>query len=258
MRRDLEPIRAAPPHRVGRPLMRQVWSDLTFLHWRYPPAAIAPLLPPGLELDLCDGAAWVGLVPFAIEGLAFRIGASQWGNAAFPETNVRTYVIGPGGARGVWFFSLDAGSLAAVLGARAAYALPYYWARMRMERGGDRIRYTSRRRPGSAHSDISIHVFPEAIRQSELDQFLTARFRLYSSRRGKLYSAEIEHEPWPLRAAGVEHLEESLFAASGLAAGEGPPLVYYSERVEVLIGAVRRVRSGGMSPDRGYGASPLD
>ena len=44
--------------------MRQRWDRLTFLHWRFQPADVARLLPDGLEVELFDGAAWVGLVPF--------------------------------------------------------------------------------------------------------------------------------------------------------------------------------------------------
>ena len=44
----------------------------------------------------------------------------------FPETNVRTYAVGPSGERGVWFFSLDASRLAAVVTARATYRVPYF------------------------------------------------------------------------------------------------------------------------------------
>ena len=42
-----------------------------------------------LELDTFEGAAWIGLVPFEIYGTP--------GLPYFPETNVRTYVVGPGG-----------------------------------------------------------------------------------------------------------------------------------------------------------------
>ena len=45
------------------------------------------------------------------------------GGLEFLETNVRTYVHRDGREPGVYFFSLDAGSLAAVLGARAAFGL---------------------------------------------------------------------------------------------------------------------------------------
>ena len=113
-------VQSSPPHRVTHPLMRQTWRDLTFLHWPYDPSLVRPLVPAELELDLYDGAAWVGLVPFVITGLTHpRAPVLPW-LSNFPETNVRTYVVDRKGRNGVWFFSLDAGRLAAVIGARLA------------------------------------------------------------------------------------------------------------------------------------------
>src|SRR6266542_3617808 len=54
---------------VRRPVMLQHWRRLTFLHWPYPPPAVQALLPPGLEVETFDGAAWVGLVPFLMDGV---------------------------------------------------------------------------------------------------------------------------------------------------------------------------------------------
>src|SRR5262249_23552411 len=105
--------------------MRQSWIDLTFLHWRIDPQIVRPLVPGSLELDLCDGSAWIGLVPFYIIGLTLPHAPAVPWLSHFAETNVRTYVVDPNGRRGVWFFSLDAARLAAVAGARAAFALPY-------------------------------------------------------------------------------------------------------------------------------------
>ena len=73
--------------------MSQTWRRLTFLHWPYEPALVQPLLPPGLVLDTFDSSAWIGLVPFEICNLRAI--------PHFPETNVRTYVIGPDGFLGV-------------------------------------------------------------------------------------------------------------------------------------------------------------
>src|ERR1700680_4523345 len=112
--------------------MRQTWRDLTFLHWRYDPAVVRPLAPADLQLDLCEGAAWVGLVPFLITGLSWPGVPAVPRISEFPETNVRTYVTDRTGSRGVWFFSLDAARLPAVIGARITYALPYFWARMKV------------------------------------------------------------------------------------------------------------------------------
>lgn len=46
------------------------------------------------------------------------------GLSAFPELNVRTYVVRDG-KPGVWFFSLDAGNRLAVSIARTWFRLPY-------------------------------------------------------------------------------------------------------------------------------------
>ena len=54
------------PETIERPVMLQRWDDLTFLHWPYAPETVAQLLPPGLQVDTIDGAAWVGVVPFRL------------------------------------------------------------------------------------------------------------------------------------------------------------------------------------------------
>jgi uncharacterized protein YqjF (DUF2071 family) len=84
---EARPITPCAPERLERAAMRQTWKRLTFLHWPFDPALVRPLLPEGLELDTFDNAAWVGLVPFEIYNFP--------GLTHFPETNVRTYVVGP-------------------------------------------------------------------------------------------------------------------------------------------------------------------
>ena len=92
--------RAAPPgvcpFTVDRPVMRQRWERLTFLHWPAEPAAVQRLLPGGLRVDTFGGAAWVGLVPFFMRVSTPGGTALPWaGN--FCETNVRTYVTAAAG-----------------------------------------------------------------------------------------------------------------------------------------------------------------
>src|ERR1700760_1325769 len=119
------PDRLSPfaPGPVRRPVMLQQWQNLTFLHWSYPAEQIARLLPADLAVDTFNGAAWVALTPFRLADLRLPGTPSIPWLSAFPETNVRTYVRGPGGERGVWFFTLEAARLAAVVGARLTYRL---------------------------------------------------------------------------------------------------------------------------------------
>ncbi len=213
--------------------MSQTWRRLTFLHWPYDPSLVRSLLPSGLELDTFDGVAYVGLIPFEIHNLR--------GIPHFPETNVRTYVIGPDGSRAVWFFSLDAGRLLAVIGARAGYHLPYFWANMRVTSEDGTIRYNSRRKwPHSSRHFTNIAVRPgESAELTERDHFFTARYRLYTLIRGQLGCAQIEHEPWPLNRATLLHLDQNLIEAAGLPSPKGAPMVHYSAELHVKIGHAR-------------------
>ncbi len=53
-------------------VMRMTWSELLFAHWSLEPSAVARWLPRGLELDVRDGRAWVGVVPFLMSDVAPR------------------------------------------------------------------------------------------------------------------------------------------------------------------------------------------
>src|SRR5262245_19711747 len=143
--------------------MYQAWRNLTFLHWRYKPEVMQAHLPKGLQVDTFDGSAWLRLAPFLLE---LRL-------SAFPETNVLTYVRGPDGKSGVWFFSLDAASISAVAGARIAYGLPYMWSRMSVKPTSSRADYASTRRWPDRKGMARIAVERgEKIEAGELEDFL--------------------------------------------------------------------------------------
>ena len=59
-----EPVTAECPRAVERPIMLQGWHDLASVHWPYNPEVVQRLLPKGVQVDTCNGSAWVGLIPF--------------------------------------------------------------------------------------------------------------------------------------------------------------------------------------------------
>ena len=72
----------SPPSRLahslhGPAVMAQTWSSIVWCHWPVPPEAVAARLPAGLEPDLHDGAAWVGLVPFEMRDLRVVAGGRR-------------------------------------------------------------------------------------------------------------------------------------------------------------------------------------
>ena len=120
---------ATCPFEVDDQVMQHRWTNLTFLHWSYDVDAVQALLPRGLVVEPFDGRAWVGLVPFEMTVTLPERGPVPW-VSRFPETNVRTYVRATDGTTGIWFLSLDASRLGAVVVARTTYRLPYFWSDM--------------------------------------------------------------------------------------------------------------------------------
>lgn len=234
------------PTPVVRAVMVHGWDELTFLHWRYPAEEVQRLLPPGLEVETCEGSAWVGLVPFRLRVGLPGTRSVPW-LSEFAETNVRTYVRSADGRRGIWFFSLDAARLGAVVVARATYRIPYFWSRMRLTHVGDTITYECRRRwpgPRGARSEAVIEVgAPFATDElGDLDHFLTARWALFSTPATGLHHAQASHDPWPLHRARAVHVRDQLIEAAGFAPPEGAPLVHHSPSVDVRIGLPHKLR----------------
>jgi uncharacterized protein YqjF (DUF2071 family) len=159
---------------------------------------------------------------------------------SFAETNVRLYSVDKQGRRGVVFRSLDAERLLPVLAGRWAARLPYAWSRMRIERAGDVLTYTSYRRvpgPRGAGSRIVVRVGGRVSDVDPLAHFLTARWGLHRpGRYGPAYWPN-EHDEWPLHRADLLRLDESLMAAAGLDPATRPPdSVLFSPGVAARFG----------------------
>lgn len=231
---------APMPPAVRRPVMLQRWRWLTFMHWRYPAEVVQSRLPEGLTVERFDGTAWVGLVLFLMDAVRLPgLPALPW-LSRFPETNVRTYVRGRDGRTGIWFLSLDADRLPAVLTARAAYGLPYFWSSMSVRLVGTQVRYHARRRwpgPAGARCDARVEFGRrwDVADLTPLDHFLTARYRLYSTIAGRLVAAAAEHPRWPLRRALLRELRQDLLPSAGLPAPDHDPLLHACDGVPVRI-----------------------
>jgi uncharacterized protein len=234
---------AEPEETVNPGVVQQSWCDITFLHWAYEPEVVAEHLPDGLQPDVRDGAAWIGLTPFSVERVRVPPFPPLPYLSCFPETNVRTYARGPNGVDGIWFMTLEVDSLATTVAARMGYGVPYRWARMRVDRRDDRISYSSRRRGGGQPAGHEITVQPGTSfgpgELSELDHWLTGRWRGWTRVAGRLAEVPLQHQPWPLQRASVVELEETLFADLGLPPPDDPPLVHFSPGVDARLGPPR-------------------
>ncbi len=241
-----EPVSATAPGLTGVRIMTQDWRDLTFLHWRVEPSVVQPLLPAGTRPDVHDGSSWVGLIPFRMVGAGVGAGPAVPWLGTFAETNVRLYSVDAQGRRGVVFRTLEASRLAVVLGARAAFALPYTWARMRVTEADGVVTYTSGRRwPGPRSAATRMQVRPGAPLPGgdPLAEFLTARWGLHTLAYGGLRYVPNRHETWPLQHADLVELDDTLVAAAGLpgVSHRPPDSVLFSRGVHTEFGFPRTV-----------------
>ena len=232
----------------GQPLMHQTWGKLLFMHWRIEARELRPLIPEQLEIDTFDGTAWIGIVPF-----------TMWDIRALPpfmpvvpgfssahELNVRTYVHYEG-VPGVWFFSLDCNSPAAVMAARTFYHLPYYDAAIDFEQSSHTIDYALKRLddpPAQFRGSWNIGEMMAFSHPESLDFFLTERYCLYSQAGGDLYRARIFHQPWPLQKATLSYYESTMIEALNVKAFNDEPVLHYAEEIDVDIWGIRKVSEG--------------
>jgi uncharacterized protein YqjF (DUF2071 family) len=229
-------IRSRPS---GQPLMHQKWGKLLFMHWEIHPELLRPLIPAALEIDLFEDSAWIAIVPFtmwdirALPPYAPRIPYLS----SMHELNVRTYVH-LNGTPGVWFFSLDCNSTAAVLGARTFYYLPYFNADLNLKQTDATIDYSSvRTDTPKATFTATWHIGDPlpTTKPESLEFFLTERYCLFSEHKGEIYQSRIHHQPWPLRSASLDSHTSSMIEVLSLPEPTNKPLLHYAEELAVDI-----------------------
>jgi len=226
--------------------MTQSWHDLLFAHWPVDARALQEKLPAGVPLDVYEGQAWIGIVPFHLTNVAPRGVPSIPFVSSFIELNVRTYVT-LHGKPGIYFFSLDANSSLAVAAARTLFHLPYFEATMSVQDTGTEIVYSSRRdtrMEGVAefvgrYRPVGPVQLPKA---GTLEHFLTERYCLYTvdssfhARR-----LEIHHSPWPLQIAEAAISVNTMADAAGIRLPSTAPLLHFSKRQDMVAWPMEKV-----------------
>lgn len=131
----------------------------------------------------------------------------------------------------------------------------------RVSLGQDRVRAGGRlrdlhvqaavARPRGASSKVVVEVGDAygADEISDLEAFLTARWRFFCLMRRGLAYGLVSHAPWPLARARVAHCDDGLIAACGLPPPSEHPLAMYSESVDVAMGAPHLCSGGGSKSD---------
>jgi uncharacterized protein YqjF (DUF2071 family) len=240
MRHPLDADRLAARHRPkGQPVMHQTWGKLLFMHWRIEENLLRPFIPDSLEIDTYGGSAWIAITPFTmwdVRALPPYVPPVP-GLSALHELNVRTYVH-HNGVPGVWFFSLDTNSTAAVLAASTIYYLPYHYADIELKERGRKITYSLSRDDDPPAAFKAEWKVGDPLPQSQpgsKEFFLTERYILYAEHDDQLYRARIHHDPWPLQEAELIKWGSTMLEANRLNQPTNDPIVHYAEEIDVEI-----------------------
>ena len=223
-------------------LMTQKWNDLLFIHLPVSNHILEAQIPEGIELDTFEGTGWITIIPFEINNMHLRKMPPIPFLHSFLELNVRTYVK-RNGVPGIYFFSLDANNLPAVLGARIA-SLPYYYAEMDMVKKTDTIDYVSARKDNSevifegCYKPISEAYYPE---QNSLSYWLLERYYLWSYRNKSLFRGDIHHKPWRIQDAKVTIKKQSMLPNIAENAIIGESFFHYADVKRVLFWPIQKV-----------------
>jgi hypothetical protein len=258
--------------------MSMRWTDLLFMHWPIDPEVMRQAVPGDFDLDLYDGKAWVGVVPFKMQSTRPRFcppipqKIMRLSPSSFPELNVRTYVtinVKDNGLTrqlpGVYFFSLDAASKLSVRMARFGFNLPYFDAKMKVEKEPGTSGWTHyqsiRTHYGASPAKFAASYRPKpkktVYREGEspaepqtrkgghpgsLEHFLTERYRLFTlGRKGRgVRVGEIAHQSWPLQEAECDLSVCEMTQGLGFELPSSEPILHYADELDVVAWLPKR------------------
>jgi uncharacterized protein YqjF (DUF2071 family) len=177
------------------------WRSLAMLNYEADPAVLKMRVPPGTELDSCEGVVYASVVGFLF--LRTRVlGFAIPGHQSFEEVNLRFYVRrkeADGWKRGVVFLKEIVPKRAVAVLARVLYNENYETMPMAHRLEGDRVEYRWRHGGRWNHLAVEIAGEPALAAPGSLEEFITEHYWGYTRQRdGCCLEYRVEHVPWRL------------------------------------------------------------
>jgi len=195
------------------------WRYLAMLNYRVSPSLLYPLVPPGTELDLWNGLAYMSVVGFHFQHTRI-LGIPVPFHTTFEEVNLRFYVrreVDGVVRRGVTFIRelVPRAAIAAV--AKLAYNEPYIALPMRhsiRESGTSdapvHVEYTWKRVTGWAGLRIATEGRKQPLRGGSEEEFITQHYWGYTTQKdGSAIEYEVKHPSWNVWTAKEASLDIS-------------------------------------------------
>ncbi len=229
------------------------WRSLVMINYAIDPAALHPLLPRGVELDLWEGEALVSMVGFLF--LRTRmLGLAVPFHQNFEEVNLRFYVRrreADGWRRGVTFVREIVPRRAIAWTARALYNEPYLACPMRHVVTPEKCEYAWRIGGKWHRLAASIRGEPAPMAPGSAADFIFEHYWGYTAQRdGGTVEYQVEHPSWRVWNAENPLLECDAGAVYGRAFEDAlrlpPRSAFVAEGSAVTVRGGRRIRENGV------------
>jgi uncharacterized protein len=187
-----------------RPFLTANWRYLAMLNYVVDPGILAPLVPPGTEIDYENGETFVSVVGFLFLNTRL-LGVPVPRHRDFEEVNLRFYVRKKSAdtwRRGVVFIRELVPKPAIALVARTFYGEPYLAVPMKHEiEHADlklNVEYSWRR--GGKWESLKMRATgePETIPAGSHAEFITEHYWGYTATRGGCNEYRVEHPRWKI------------------------------------------------------------
>jgi uncharacterized protein YqjF (DUF2071 family)/uncharacterized membrane protein YphA (DoxX/SURF4 family) len=184
------------------PFFTSTWKRLCMFHFRVPEALARKHLPPGVELDMRDGSAWVSFVSLEFERTRV-LGIPVPGHVRFGDVNLRLYVK-RGADRGVVFIREIVPLPLAAFVARTIFGEPFIALPMRLASSASAtggVRVAREIVQGSRSHKIDVEADAEAWVPDASSEaaFFKERYFAFGHAGDNLRVIRVEHPPWAVR-----------------------------------------------------------
>jgi len=214
-------------------IIQQKWSDLVFISYEVDKDLLNEALPDQLEPDLCEGKAYVSIVPFVMSDIRFFFSPVLPFSKLF-ELNLRTYVRYKG-KKGIFFFTLDSNHRLGNFIARNFFHLPYRFSKLRFIKENDSLKFSS-----NDSIDLQVKTTPDSL-DCHLSKWLTERYSLFTVSGKKVFRGDVIHEPWTLNKCEVIKFSDNFSAEFGFPSQNKELHLAYSPGLDVRFIPFKRV-----------------
>ncbi len=196
------------------PFLSAEWRNLLVINYLVNPEVLAPLVPPGTELDDYQSQHFVSLVGFMFRRNRFLGVIPTFPNVNFEEANLRFYVkrnVKGEIRKGVAFIREVVPSKFIAAIARRFYNEPYVALPMAHSWSADQIGYSWRSDKELCAVRARIKAEPLALQVNSFPHFILEHYWGYTSQRdGSTVEYQVEHPPWMYHDASFVEVSPSV------------------------------------------------